>query len=370
MYEQVKGKYGTLDSITNEHVIMGLSVTDKWEICKDILNEIKLTCVPNSIAYSCTVKAAFQNGQFDYAWNLLNEMLEKNRKPNNMCYIAYIDKCIEDKSISLEKLFEFLGDNDLICDWELIQNLRKYFQETKFVKITQKGLCTGCKKVIPRIDLSDEEFDVLKSKIFERVIVGKDVFRNTSPSELQLFQKMMNKNINYDVVIDGLNVAYSAGTKTSAFVNAHLLSSVVRYYIEQNKKVLVLGRTHMERWPKKYFDFIRANAEIFLTQNISKDDPYLLYCALHAGSNAIIVSRDLMRSHVYLLKENHHKRLFTRWLTQSQHQLVKVLDNGDVIIKKPLPYVETTQKVDGYWHLPYYTVENQESVNWMCLKLK
>lgn len=92
----------------------------------------------------------------------------------------------------------------------------------------------------------------------------------------------------------------------------------------------------MALWPKRYWYNITRNAKVFLTENLSQDDPYLLYCALHSGLNTVIVSRDLMRSHLFLLKNPQHKRLFNRWLTQSRYELLHVGDDGKVVFKVSL----------------------------------
>lgn len=109
--------------------------------------------------------------------------------------------------------------------------------------------------------------------------------------------------------------------------------AVVEHFVKQKKKVLVCGRLHMKKWPKKNLAYIYSNASVFLAENLSKDDPYLLYCALSCGLNTIIVSRDLMRSHLFLLKNPYHKSLFGRWLAQNLHQINFINNRGKVIFK-------------------------------------
>lgn len=84
----------------------------------------------------------------------------------------------------------------------------------------------------------------------------------------------------------------------------------------------------MKKWPKKYWDIITDKATVFLTENISQDDPYLLYCALNSGQDTIVVSRDLMRGHKFLLKNRRHKLLFERWLNESQYLLIRINKRG------------------------------------------
>lgn len=106
----------------------------------------------------------------------------------------------------------------------------------------------------------------------------------------------------------------------------------------------------MTKWPA--WNLITQNAKTFLTDDISQDDPYLLYCALICGINTKIISRDLMRSHVFLLKDQHYKRLFNRWLFQNRCELLHVNEKGNVFIKV------------NYFYTPmlyFYTVINSFS---------
>lgn len=41
------------------------------------------------------------------------------------------------------------------------------------------------------------------------VMIGKNIFNNSSPQELKDFQDFIEMTAPYDVVVDGLNVAYA-----------------------------------------------------------------------------------------------------------------------------------------------------------------
>lgn len=187
-------------------------------------------------------------------------------------------------------------------------NERKF--KVKTINIEKNGKCNSCKQTLKSMEILPEQFKELKKKIIEKVIIGKNIFNRTNPAELDKFHNFIKEIENYDVVIDGLNVAYSSGTQKKVSVSSALLCSVVRYFVNQNKKVAVLGRSHMNKWPRQTWGYVEQNTKYFLTENISQDDPYLLYCALHCGPNAIIVSRDLMRSHRFLLKDAVDRKLF------------------------------------------------------------
>lgn len=94
------------------------------------------------------------------------------------------------------------------------------------------------------------------------------MFLKTNPEELNSFIRFVDKTIPYDCVIDGLNVAYSAGKNKSPVVYANILASVVKHFIQKGKHVLVLGRKHMNRWPKEQMTYIRRMGAMFLTENL------------------------------------------------------------------------------------------------------
>lgn len=105
---------------------------------------------------------------------------------------------------------------------------------------------------------------------------------------------------------------------------------MVKHFAKQKKKVLVCGRLHMKKWPKANLDIIYSNSSVFLAENLSQDDPYLLYCALSCGLNTTIISRDLMRSHLFLLKDPYYKSLFRRWLSQNLYQISYIDHRGKI----------------------------------------
>lgn len=88
-----------------------------------------------------------------------------------------------------------------------------------------RGTCKRCKQKLEKYELTETEFKELKESFFEKVIIGKNVFCKTTPSELNNLKTFTDNMENFDVVIDGLNVAYSTGVKHSQIV----LASMVRF---------------------------------------------------------------------------------------------------------------------------------------------
>ncbi|EPY79771.1 hypothetical protein CB1_000886005 [Camelus ferus] len=101
------------------------------------------------------------------------------------------------------------------------------------------------------------------------------------------------------------------------------LLDVVSQLAKQNLHVLVLGRKHMltqnSRWRKDDMEKVQKHASCFFADNISEDDPYLLYATLHSGNHCKFITNDLMRDHKACLPDARTQHLFFKW--QQAHQL-------------------------------------------------
>ncbi|XP_043553749.1 mitochondrial ribonuclease P catalytic subunit isoform X3 [Chiloscyllium plagiosum] len=205
------------------------------------------------------------------------------------------------------------------------------------------------------------------------IIQGTDTFKKTTPQELQHFQTFVKKRPPYDIVIDGLNVANIAPKGNQS----KILLDVVSYLANRNMRLLVLGRKHMLRgtrsWNKGHMADIQKYADCFFTENISEDDPFLLYATMHSGNHCKFLSRDLMRDHKACLSDQNTRRLFFKW--QRGHQLVLSRYNPGNRMKFEIisKYDTIVQTTPDTWHIPY----DEEGVErcsyevprkWLCLR--
>jgi mitochondrial ribonuclease P protein 3 len=69
----------------------------------------------------------------------------------------------------------------------------------------------SCRKKLAPIYITEGEFAKLSSAFFDKVVLGKDVFTKSNPQEIEAFKTFLEQSRPYDVVLDGLNVAYGAG---------------------------------------------------------------------------------------------------------------------------------------------------------------
>ncbi|KAF0044644.1 hypothetical protein F2P81_003802 [Scophthalmus maximus] len=194
--------------------------------------------------------------------------------------------------------------------------------------------------------------------------------------ELERFKAFVQRKPAFDVVVDGLNVANT--NKDKSQLSATLLA-VVSELDRQGLTVLVLGRKHMlyhtRSWDKHSMRLIQQKAHCFFTENISEDDPFLLYATLHSGNHCRFVSRDLMRDHKACLPDGHTRRLFFKW--QRGHQLVV---DGQVAADRrvrfqSIPSYDTSVQTSGdSWHIPYDNTGDRTTYEvpqqWLCLTQK
>lgn len=93
-----------------------------------------------------------------------------------------------------------------------------------FFSFCYRGQCENCKQKLNNWQLDENEFQNLKKRFLENVIIGKNIFTKTTPAELSRFQDFLSTLNDCNVIIDGLNVAYIAGTKKSPEVYSSLVS--------------------------------------------------------------------------------------------------------------------------------------------------
>ncbi|XP_041827592.1 mitochondrial ribonuclease P catalytic subunit isoform X2 [Melanotaenia boesemani] len=197
--------------------------------------------------------------------------------------------------------------------------------------------------------------------------------KSSRVQELERFKGFVKRKPAFDVVVDGLNVANINKDKSKL---SETLLAVVSELEYQGLTVLVLGRKHMLRpsrsWDRLNMNLIQQKAHCFFTDNISEDDPFLLYATLHSGNHCRFVSRDLMRDHKACLPDGATRRLFFKW--QRGHQLVV---NGYITANKrvrfqSIPCYDTIVQTTGdSWHIPYDDTDDRSTYEvpqrWLCL---
>ncbi|XP_043261739.1 mitochondrial ribonuclease P catalytic subunit [Colletes gigas] len=383
LYKTMIERYVVLDQLTTSYYIGVLCKTGQWKKSIDV---IKYYEGHNSkflkIGYSSLINYFLENGMMKLAEKYLLCIFERSYAPCNDVYINYLKYCLKEMKTfneNIEKLFTLWRDYDIKPHMDVVTEYMKtcnavgWFAEITTIK---DSMCQICKQNLSAAKLSEEEFEYLSNSVMQKFLVDKN-YEISHPKELKRFIDFIDKTKPFDVVIDGLNVLYSNNNSSHSqkYMNVQRLFT---NFVDQ--KVLIIGRQHMKCIP--IVKNLQEQATFFFVDNISKDDPFLLYAALASKSNTKIISNDFMRQHKFCLDDSKLRILFKKW--QCTHQYKMVESRNSVQLKllnsvgcDGLHYVHSgAQKHNNCWHVPFQnastTAMNVEYVhekNWICFNM-
>lgn len=61
--------------------------------------------------------------------------------------------------------------------------------------------------------ITDAEFKLMRRNFEKKVVYGNDIYLKTTPNEWNAFTESIEKNGPFDIVVDGLNVAFHSNKK-------------------------------------------------------------------------------------------------------------------------------------------------------------
>nr|XP_004649655.3 mitochondrial ribonuclease P catalytic subunit [Jaculus jaculus] len=386
VYEIMKARYKTLESGGYSLLIRGLIHSDRWREALLLLEDLKKVMIPSKRNYDDCIQGALHHQDVNIAWNLYQELLSNNLVPMLETLKAFFDfgKDIKDDHYSnkLRDILFYLRNNQLYPGESFAHSIKTWFESIpgkqwkgQFATIQKSGQCSGCGRTIESIHLSPEEYDSLKRRIMSDVIDGGDQYKKTTPQELKKFENFVKSCPPFDIVIDGLNV----GKMFPKIRESQFLLDVVSQLAKKNLQLLVLGRKHMltqgSRWRKDEMKKVQQLAHCFFAEDISEDDPFLLYATLNSGNHCKFITKDLMRDHKACLSDAKTQHLFFKW--QQGHQLVITnrFPGSKISFQHSLSYDTVVQTTGDSWHIPYdedlverYSYE--VPTKWLCLQQK
>ncbi|XP_069029083.1 mitochondrial ribonuclease P catalytic subunit isoform X1 [Embiotoca jacksoni] len=401
VYDIMRGSFPSLDTGASSLFIKSFSRTARWREAVRVLQEVKKVYVPSPRNYGDVIAAAALHNSAATAWALYDELMEKGLSPHQETWDVLFNGARKteeeeggagegegmsqtDQQERLMGILLHMRNNQTYPQRRLTSSIKTWFESLpghhwtgSWTSATPKGVCGCCGSKLESIQLTADEYQQLKDRVMADIIQGRDVFNKTTPEELERFKVFVKRRPAFDVVVDGLNVANS--NKDRGKMSETLLA-VVSELQRQGLTVLVLGRKHM-LWPSRSWDrhnmnLIQQKAHCFFTDNISEDDPFLLYATLHSGNECRFVSRDLMRDHKACLPDGATRRLFFKW--QRGHQLVVdgYVTAGRRVRFQSIPSYDTiVQTSEDSWHVPYDDDTEDRSTyevpqRWLCLTKK
>ncbi|XP_022661166.1 mitochondrial ribonuclease P protein 3-like isoform X1 [Varroa destructor] len=366
-WHYLKGRNGTLfDAASTTHLIEGLCQTSHWREVVPLINNLtEIEGTPIN-ALRRFIRKLFEVGEIDEALKWFYELYTRNPgAPGRECEpaLAKLDSACRIFEMAASMYLQFDKDFFLSPAWEPLFDV-------KLTSITYPSRCPKCKtRLLPPQEIRNDDLQKLRKAVKTQLIKqGDNLFETTTPAELAHFEEFMGRHGPFDVVLDGLNIGYRFGEKALA-VEARRLAT------QEKKRVLVMGRRHMNRWPA--VKNLPRGVLLYTMENISNDDPFMFLACLYSNVHCTIVSSDHFRDHKFKLSPRYKNekdncaavieitRLFTRWLNTRHRQ----------VGQPPLKHDMVAQKDPGGWHLPI--LKNAEGIQgqlqpnlWACVRYK
>ncbi|UYV64236.1 KIAA0391 [Cordylochernes scorpioides] len=395
VYDQIKQLDTIYDSIVLENIICGLSTTSSWS---EGLELVKSAIVnPSHQTFLYLITAAFKNGDFATGLGYFPEICA-NSTISEQAALAFLDSLEANSTESnqskiniVNDFCQVLGKTGIISTKNIITKLKSLIHSTRgtshdnHVHVLQAMIimvdlscgshgvcrrdskCSHCwKSLHPKI-FTEQEFNELREAVLKNLVMEKNIFMNTTPAEFKNFVTFINRNKPFDVVFDGLNLLYcqrherKADMRISLFVN--------HYATREKKKVLVLGRNHMNKLNYKVMEEIRKIAHVYLLQNVSQDDAMFIYAAMMSGPQTYILTKDMLRNHLEKMPTPELKQSFSAW--QATRQIIPAFFPTDT--KVPPPHLITAQgSLTTGLHVPYGQAEDCYDYvkSWLCVQPK
>lgn len=248
-------------------------MTREWERAINVIEKYKLNCVASNLnVFSLLTANAFWENKEQIGWKLLESIVQNDYAPQCIAFTAYFDLCKLHRNDNfherIEQMLDFIGVNEIVVSNEVIGHLQSLLERGSFAfgKINESGKCSRCYQYLDPVRLPDLGYNTLKDALEKSVLSRKTILSSSNMSELIRFKQHVNKKRTFDVIVDGLNASHVKENVTgNALEQSKLVKNIVERFVDKRKRVLVIGRKHMEqKWPEYNWNFIQNNATVFL----------------------------------------------------------------------------------------------------------
>ncbi|CAK9833829.1 Mitochondrial ribonuclease P catalytic subunit [Anthophora retusa] len=368
LYEHFMDKYTSFEIKMSSTLVKNLCNIGEWRKAITVIQKFeKNDTAFLRYAYDDLISYLYNCGEADKAYEYLVISFKKGSGPMEPAYRSYLKYHLTYKHTVNKKIEELFSlwrqygvnpSEQTILEYTAVCNNLGW--SAKQAKL--EGMeCSVCKQKL--LDtLSDKDYERL-CKITEQKLIFEMMYYVSDPIEIRQFIKFVNAGKPYDVIIDGLNFIYGN-------INGYKrLGENLVHNKKKGKKVLVIARKHVKPMIQK-MNFEKL-ANYFFFENLSKDDPFILYAAFASGRNCKILSNDLMRQHKFAIGDTELNVLFKRWQILQQCTFNK----QDTMLRQNVSVDGIAYKQLNCWHIPYKlnSIQPRRSnifkSSWMCFNM-
>lgn len=207
----IRERYPVLDASTTENLIHAICLTGHWRDSLGLLELVREFSQPSHGAFNDIAQAAFRHGQLELAVSVLEDGITAGRLPSAASLLSWITYNGQD----VERLLFFLQHHTLVVPEQVATELKRHLERLQvkvaMSSVSRNKICGSCRTHLDEIALNTDEFRQLQEVFHEKVLIKDNIFIKSTPQEFNDFQVFLERTGPYDVVIDGLNVAYSVG---------------------------------------------------------------------------------------------------------------------------------------------------------------
>lgn len=198
---------------------------------------------------SSKTSMAFREGNIDDGFEFLQEFIQAGRIPNSDIFEAYWSYCHQTNNLrqNVMRMLQFIEKNNFLLSRESTNGLILLLEQRdiaiKEVKTSTRyaylylgfkkklsirnfvitcRVCPNCSKPLMQSELTIAEYNQLKKTVEQNIM--KNHLNSPSVELNYLKQTILKKRSKFDIVIDGLNVAYCVrSSKTSVIDQAKMV---------------------------------------------------------------------------------------------------------------------------------------------------
>ncbi|KAK2724664.1 mitochondrial ribonuclease P catalytic subunit-like [Artemia franciscana] len=359
-------------------VIHGLSGTKEWQKGISLYNQLKnpsKNCLENLII------ASVNSWDFDTCFRLLKQLcISYSTISDHILETLVESKVFETLNKTgkyhLKLFISLLAENEIYPSNNVTKKLERQLVSNGYTVnrflFKRHGKCPKCSTQFQvQTPLTFREYSRLKGAVMKNVLVGNDVFQRSTPEEVEDFKIFIKDRAPFDVIIDGLNVLYISGIRVDQSIKYRKLLSLIQQLKEENKKVLLIGRKHMENGLRNIN--VSKYCHLYLVNNDSEDDPFMIYSSLMSGPDCYVATRDFLRNHMFNLKDPELKEFFVRWRKTRQLKNF-VIENDKICYLPPVKEDRVAQFSENLEsvHIPYEDGKARPIIDppktWLCAK--